>query len=195
MSINERDEKALAHGQRGEGCATAAVAELKATGSQSITVLLPGIRLYQLCNAVTPIIEAVHSGLLQRVSPPPRKKFDEREWNSSRVWEKKGGDESLFSLKIYPPLEFLTNLQQLFGKNKGDEIFFYKKVYFPYCMGNCTMILFSWGRRNLDLSISCMEFLACYKSFLYSDYLLLTFFSIFLQEYLYFYTLIFCECQ
>lgn len=73
MSINERDEKALARGQRGEGCATAAVAGLKATGSQSITVLLPGIRLYQLCNAVTPIIEAVHSGLLQRVSPPLEK--------------------------------------------------------------------------------------------------------------------------
>lgn len=53
VSINERREKARGtRGQRVRGvCVTAAVAGLKATGRQSITVLLPGIRLYQLCNA------------------------------------------------------------------------------------------------------------------------------------------------
>lgn len=52
-----------AKGERGEGCTTAAVAELKATGSQSITDLLPGLRLNQLGD--TCIAIATSGGLMQ----------------------------------------------------------------------------------------------------------------------------------
>lgn len=151
VSINERREKARGtRGQRVRGvCVTAAVAGLKATGRQSITVLLPGIRLYQLCNAAWWLRLSTIDGILDF-----SKKFfrPDKFGRIERIWDDFEDDyeSSFFSFwkfilfiirKNFIRIEISIKFDKYTAKNRG-RIFYYKKVYF-------TVIPFPLGKKLL----------------------------------------------